>query len=147
MAYFISQWQQIDNWKFSYILHQCIKQWCYDDWNTTDVSDVWDRATVIYLYHCHQAAEDNHKSIRQNCQAIWTRNLHLHISSIYQYVHYNELFQLLAINEITSNSPSSGRSVQWIAFCTFVLPNRALSVWGHSFLAISCKTEKCHNTN
>ena len=36
-----------------------------------------------------------------------------------------------------SKTPSSGRSVQWMAFFTLSIPKRALSVFGLKFLAIS----------
>lgn len=61
------------------------------------------------------------------------------LPSLY-YCHYTA-FKLLATDEITSKSPSSGRSVQWTAFCILVFPNLALSVLGRNFLANSCKRE------
>lgn len=45
---------------------------------------------------------------------------------------------------LASSNPSSGRSVQWTAFCTLFLPYRARKVVGRKWRAISC--EGIHGT-
>lgn len=50
-------------------------------------------------------------------------------------LHANQSKSVLKTN-LTSNAPSSAKSVQWTAFSTLSLPNFALSELGSSFRAI-----------